>query len=82
MTENISDFEINPGDGDFYARLGRAVRELRVSRGVSADVLAKHIGVDIAQLQKYEDGQIAMPIYHFLPIAQFFDYPDELNKLG
>lgn len=37
-------------------RLGRRLREARVSRGLSQSALAKRLGITFQQVQKYESG--------------------------
>jgi transcriptional regulator with XRE-family HTH domain len=52
--------------------VGRLVRALRMSRGLSQTVLANHIGVTFQQVQKYEHGGNRISIGRLTRIAKLF----------
>ena len=72
---------VKPGEEDFYVRSGYKLRSARSKLGLSAEEIAKHIGITTDLLDKYEKGILAIPVYHFIPILQFMGFPEELENL-
>ncbi len=70
---------INPGEEEFYQRLGMRLRAARERLGMAASDIARIVDIDVEQLQDYENAVLAIPIYHMLPIAEFLGYPPELD---
>jgi transcriptional regulator with XRE-family HTH domain len=57
----------------FYARLGRNIRSLRVSAGLSQASLAKRIGFTRASVSNLEAGRQRIALHLFVQIAQALD---------
>lgn len=51
--------------------LGARVREVRISKGISQDLLGKHLGVTFQQVQKYERGVNRIAAVRLCEIAAF-----------
>lgn len=82
MTHQIpEEMIIQPDDYEFYRRLGAKLRAVRISRGISPDAVAAAANITVEQLEKYENAELAIPVYHMFPILKFMDYPSELNDL-
>jgi transcriptional regulator with XRE-family HTH domain len=65
--------KINPRKADSTdVEVGRLVRALRVSRGLSQTELANRIGVTFQQVQKYENGGNRISMGRLTNIAKLF----------
>ncbi len=73
------EYIITEKDRNFYVRLGNAMRDVRVSRGVSVAEVAAAAGISAECLIKYENAELAIPVYQLIPIMQYFDFPPELE---
>jgi len=49
--------------------LGRRIRALRLAKGVSQSALARRLGVQVQQIQKYEKGAIRIGVGRLIEIA-------------
>jgi transcriptional regulator with XRE-family HTH domain len=56
----------------FNAEVGRRIAELRREHGISQGKLAASIGVDQAQLCRYESGEYVCPPFYLKLIAMEF----------
>lgn len=74
------EMRINRGEETFYINLGKNIRKVRNKLGLSIEDVAKKIGVSAIQLEKYEKGILAIPIYHFMPLLQYMGFPKELES--
>ncbi len=74
------EMRINRGEETFYINLGKNIRKVRNKLGLSIEDVAKKIGVSAIQLEKYENGVLAIPIYHFMPLLQYMGFPKELES--
>lgn len=75
------EMRINRGEETFYINLGKNIRKVRNKLGLSIEDVAKKIGVSAIQLEKYEKGILAIPIYHFMPLLQYMGFPKELESV-
>ncbi len=75
------EMRINRGEESFYINLGKNIRNARNKLGLSIEDVAKKIGVSAIQLEKYEKGILAIPIYHFMPLLQYMGFPKELESV-
>jgi transcriptional regulator with XRE-family HTH domain len=57
-------------DPEFHHRLGLAVRNRRIARGISQEVLGAHLGVTFQQQQKYERGINRITVCNLIKTAQ------------
>ncbi len=74
-----NDLIVPENERDFYVRLGAALRKVRGKRGISIEALAAVANITPERLTQYEDAQLAMPVYHLIPIMQYLDFPPELE---
>ena len=56
-------------------RIGRRIREIRTSRGLSQEDLASKVGVSYQQIQRYEAGNSNLPAPVLLALSQAFRVP-------
>lgn len=75
------EMRINHGEESFYINLGKNIRKARNKLGLSIEDVAKRIGISAMQLEKYENGVLAIPIYHFMPLLQYMGFPKELEAM-
>lgn len=59
----------------FNEKLGIKIKQLRVSKGLVRQELAKKIGVSFQQLSKYEDGYGGMSVCRLQIICKALDVP-------
>ncbi len=57
------------------AIIGKNLRNLRESRGLSQTVLGHALGVSFQQIQKYERGDSSMSVLRFYALSHFLDVP-------
>lgn len=70
---------IHPDERAFCNALGAALRDFRVARGLSLEQMAE-IGESTAEYwEKYENAELQIPLYQFLPVFLHFKYPPELE---
>ncbi len=55
--------------------IGKNLRNLRESRGLSQSVLGHALGVSFQQIQKYERGESAMSVLRFHALSRFLAVP-------
>jgi transcriptional regulator with XRE-family HTH domain len=55
--------------------IGRQIRALRVTSGLSQDALGQVLGLTFQQIQKYEKGANKVSAERLVQIAQHFDQP-------
>lgn len=55
--------------------IGAAIREARLSRGVTQDDLARLLGVDRTMVSRYERGQRTLSAPALLHIFRYLQYP-------
>jgi len=65
--------------GPINAALGRRIRTLRLTKGVSQSMLARRLGVAVAKIQKYEMGACRIGVGRLIEIAAVLRLP--LNAL-
>lgn len=58
-----------------YVHLGRRLRELRKSRGMTQVEVSRVIEISPQQYQKYEDAQSKCSLTNLMKLADFFDEP-------
>lgn len=69
----------SPEEKHLRAAVGRALWERRRARKVSQGEIARHLGVVLNTVRKYEAGETALPTTTLLRIAAFLDcQPAEL----
>jgi transcriptional regulator with XRE-family HTH domain len=74
-----------PKTGPVDVHLGRKIREIRASRGLTQEGLSKLLGISFQQLQKYETGRNRLSAGRLwmlcrrleIPIASMFEGVDE-----
>ncbi len=76
------DLQIDSSQRQFYENLGRKLRSARIARNMSADELATAAGISLEQFYAYENAELAIPIYHLIPILKYLEYPPELDTLS
>lgn len=65
----------HPVDRDFYRRLGIAIRERRILKGLKQSQLAAFCGVTYQQAHKWESGQNRIGIDQLVTIAAALETP-------
>ncbi len=55
--------------------IGKNLRNLRESRGLSQTVLGHALGVSFQQIQKYERGESAMSVLRLHALSRFLEVP-------
>jgi transcriptional regulator with XRE-family HTH domain len=55
--------------------IGRQIRALRVTSGLSQEALGRVLGLTFQQIQKYEKGTNKVSAERLVQIAQYFDTP-------
>lgn len=70
---SITKGEIMPHPVDL--KLGKKLREIRTSRGMSQAELGKQLGITFQQIQKYETGKNRISVSRLFDIAGVFDLP-------
>ena len=65
--------------GPINAALGRRIRTLRLTKGVSQAMLARRLGVAVQKIQKYEKGACRIGVGRLIEIAAVLRLP--LNAL-
>jgi len=60
---------------DIMQRVGSRIRARRFDRGLSQTELARHIGVTLQQVQKYETAKNRIPVDRLVRIAEVLDTP-------
>ena len=81
-TTNLPLEFIVPDDArDLYVYLGEILKSVRCDRNLSIKQVAEmlHTGTDF--IQAYEQGTLAIPVYHFFELAARLNYPPELDNL-
>lgn len=61
-----------PDEIKFYQTLGRKIKLMRISKGMTQSDLAEHIGKTFQQVQKYEKGVNRIPVIDLVTIAEVF----------
>jgi transcriptional regulator with XRE-family HTH domain len=59
------------------ARVGRRVREARLSAGMTQKALGENLSISGQQIQKYETGADTIPLHRLMAIARLFNLPVE-----
>lgn len=57
------------------ALIGKNLRNLRESRGLSQTTLGHALGVSFQQIQKYERGDSTLPAFRLYALSHFLDVP-------
>lgn len=57
------------------AIIGKNLRNLRESRGLSQTMLGHALGVSFQQIQKYERGDSTLPAFRLYALSRFLDVP-------
>jgi transcriptional regulator with XRE-family HTH domain len=65
---------------DISIRLGRELRSLRKSHGLSQKEIASTLGISYQQVQKYEAGQNRISLENLCTIASLFGLPLDYFK--
>lgn len=79
MDNNIpEEMKIYPQDRAFCEKMGRRLRDFRIAHGLSLDEIAKIAGTTAEYMEQYETAKLQIPVYHYLPLVEYFDYPTEL----
>jgi len=60
---------------DIMRRVGNRIRARRLDRGLSQTELARHIGVTLQQVQKYETAKNRMPVDRLVRVAEVLETP-------
>src|SRR5262249_38456002 len=68
--------------GPIDAVVGRTIRALRLSRGISQGALGQRLGVSFQQVQKYENGTNRVGAGRLAQIAMALDVPMEALLQG
>jgi len=68
--------------GPIDAVVGRTIRALRLSKGISQGVLGRRLGVSFQQIQKYENGTNRIGAGRLAQIALALDVPMEALLQG
>lgn len=68
--------------GPIDAVVGRTIRALRLSKGISQSTLGRRLGVSFQQIQKYENGTNRIGAGRLAQIAVAFDVPVEALLQG
>lgn len=76
-----SEFIIPQGEEKNYELIGSTIRNVRMKRNISQNDLAKVLNVDVEVIDAYENAEIAVPIYHFLDIAEYMKWPSEFDEM-
>jgi len=63
--------------GPIDAMVGRTIRALRLSKGISQGALGRRLGVSFQQIQKYENGTNRVGAGRLAQIATALDVPME-----
>lgn len=63
--------------GPIDAMVGRTIRMLRLSKGISQGALGRRLGVSFQQVQKYENGSNRVGAGRLAQIAMALDVPME-----
>ncbi len=72
---------VKPDEELFYIELGQKIKSARNRLGISQEDIANAIGVSVSFFEKYENGTLAIPVYHFIPLLQYMKFPYELENL-
>ena len=72
---------VKPGEELFYIELGQKIKSARNRLGISQEDIANAIGVSVSFFEKYENGTLAISVYHFIPLLQYMKFPYELENL-
>ncbi len=76
-----NDLIVDDKNREFYKKLGAAIRKNRIERDMSVDELANIANVTPAQIQNYEDGIRAIPVFNLIPILQHMNFPADFDNL-
>ena len=68
--------------GPIDAVVGRTIRALRLSKGISQGALGRRLGVSFQQIQKYENGSNRVGAGRLVQIAMALDVPMEALLQG
>ena len=68
--------------GPIDAVVGRTIRALRLSKGISQGALGRQLGVSFQQIQKYENGSNRVGAGRLAQIAMALDVPMEALLRG
>lgn len=77
----MDELKIPVGEENFYKKIGETIRSARLARNVSVADLAGVLQVGVDVIEAYENADLAIPIYHFLEIAKFMNWPAEFDEL-
>jgi transcriptional regulator with XRE-family HTH domain len=61
--------------GGIDAEIGRRIRALRLTRGLTMEQVAAQLGISQQQIQKYETGSNRVSASRLFALAQFLDVP-------
>ena len=75
------EMRINPEEKEFYISLGKKIKLARDRLGLSSATVAAAIGVNVDQLEKYENAVLAILVYHFITLLQYMKFAKELENL-
>lgn len=64
-------------EAQYRARIGKAIRIVRVGQGLSLERAAAEFGITYQQMQKYEKGTNRVSACRLGAIADLFDHPVE-----
>ncbi len=81
-TKLQDEFIIANDEQDFYTKIGQMIREIRTSKNISQEELAKSLNTTPEFIDAYENATLAIPIYHFMELCKIMDcYNDFDNKI-
>lgn len=72
MDEVVSDVASRADDDDAYTHVGRALRRLRLERGLTQAQAARVINVSPQQYQKYEDAHSKCSLNYLIALADYY----------
>lgn len=73
---------IQPDERDFYIKLGYRLRSTRTKLGITLDEIASVIDMPPMHFEKYENAELAIPVYHLFPVLEYMKYPIELGNIN
>ena len=76
------EFIIPDGTQDFYKYLGDVIKSVRCDRNLSVEQIAQMLHTAPEFITAYEQGALAIPVYHFFELAARLGYPPEFDNIG
>lgn len=80
-TKLQDEFIIANDEQDFYTKIGQMIREIRTSKNISQEELAKSLNTTPEFIDAYENATLAIPIYHFMELCKIMDCYNDFDNV-